>query len=58
MSVEELVLHQIVSMESFWDASRQKYMYRYWHTIDCLACELDLPDDGKWQRAGTDWFAK
>ncbi len=56
--VEEIILHQIVDEEALWDTERQKYLYRYWHTVDCLACKLNLPDDGKWQWAGTDWMTK
>ena len=45
MGLEGIIPHQIVHEESFWNAKTQKHNYRYWHTKECLACELGLPDD-------------
>ncbi len=43
--VEQIIPHQIIKEESFWNAETQKHNYRYWHANDCLACALGLPDD-------------
>lgn len=40
MEIEDLILHQIVIEDVMWGVEDQEYYTIFWHTDDCLACEL------------------